>query len=374
MSSNSSINIWKEKISKLIEEHPLQIISWEATRKCNLNCLHCGSPKENVDLKEELSTDEVIEAFGQIAEDFDMSKFKHINITGGEPFVRKDLLTILENISRYHFYRNIDIQTNGIILAEKPELLDKLTEYGVTGIGISMDGIKDSHDKFRGMSGSYKKAFFAAKKAVEKDFVVTISTVAHSRNINEIPKLYEIIKKEIGPRVFRVMTIDPIGRADSNGAYLLSPEQTEQVISFLLQEYVKNCKTYHNPRTTMVELGCGGWLGQELEGLVRPFLFHCIAGINNIGILYDGKLAACSNIPREFGFEGDLRKERIKDVWENRYLRYRNFEWKRKDDCIKCKEWDYCHGGPMHKRMPDGSMTDCIHQTLDGKDYRHRAK
>lgn len=80
-----------------------------------------------------------------------------------------------------------------------------------------------------------------------------------------------------------------------------------------------------------------------------PFIFHCIAGINNLGILYDGKLASCSNISREF-IEGDLRKDNIKDVWEDRYQRYRNFEWKRKDYCINCDEWDYCHGGPMHLR------------------------
>ncbi len=370
MPNENSLNKWRTNIEGLIENHPLQIISWEATRRCNLNCLHCGSPSEKVKLQKELTTDEIIGAFYQIADDFDMSQFRHINITGGEPFVRKDLLTILKEISKVPFYRNIDIQTNGIILASDHKLYRQLKQYGVTGIGISIDGLKETHDRFRRKKGSYDLAFKAAKKAVEEGLTVTVSTVANTTNIQEIPRLYELVKKEIKPRIFRVMTLDPIGRA-SNRKYMLSPSQTQEVISFLLKEYTANCQSYHDPKTTMVELGCGGWLGRELEGLVRPFIFHCVAGINNLGILYDGKLAACSNIPREFGFEGDLREERIKEVWDNRYKKYRKFKWKKQGDCKNCKEWDYCHGGPMHKMKKDGSRTECLYQIITNKkDYR----
>src|SRR3989338_2254338 len=371
MSSCSFLENWKNNIDDLIANHPLQIISWEATRRCNLNCLHCGSPSEEVKLKEELTATEVINAFNQIAKDFDMSQFRHINITGGEPLVRKDLLTILSEISKYSFYRNIDIQTNGIVLAKHPELLGQLKNYGVTGIGVSIDGLQETHDQFRRRNGGYESAFRAAKTAVEAGFTVTVSTVANATNIKEIPALYELVKKEIKPRVFRVMTVDPIGRAGIEQKYLLSPEQTQEVISFLLKEYTDHCEDYHNSKTTMVELGCGGWLGSELEGLVRPFIFHCVAGINNLGILYDGKLAACSNIPRELGFEGDLRKDMIKDVWNEKYQMYRNPEWKKTGECQDCGEWKYCHGGPMHKMLADGTRTDCLYQTLaNSKDYR----
>ena len=155
------------------------------------------------------------------------------------------------------------------------------------------------------------------------------------------------------------MTIDPIGRTEHDSEYLLSSQQTREVIGFLQSEYTKTCEAYADKKTMMVELGCGGWLGTELEGTIRPFIFHCIAGLNNLGILYDGKLGSCSNISRDF-IEGDLRSERIKDVWENRYQRYRNFEWKKKGLCRDCKEWNYCHGGPMHKRSIDGVNFHCL--------------
>ncbi|MBL7185387.1 MAG: radical SAM protein [Phycisphaerae bacterium] len=359
---------WKERIERLIREHPLQIISWEATRRCNMNCVHCGSPSENVNLDEELTTDEVVSAFDQIATDFDMSRFRHINITGGEPFVRKDLLEILSRISRSPFYRNIDIQTNGLILYDNPELFDCLKRYGVTGLGISIDGLETTHDSFRRIRGSFSKAFEAAKIAVENGYITTISTVAHSNNVVELPELFNLVRAKIQPRVFRVMTIDPIGRAEFDSEYLLSAEDVRSVIEFLRAEYQDSCGNYADPSTTMVELGCGGWLGRELEGICRPLIFHCIAGITNLGILFDGKIASCSNVPRDF-IEGDLRIDRIRTVWEARYHRYRNFEWRRVGPCAVCDEWDYCHGGPMHNRRADDRISHCLfHGALARRD------
>jgi radical SAM protein with 4Fe4S-binding SPASM domain len=351
---------WKNRIERLTREHPLQIISWEATRRCNMNCVHCGSPPEGVNLEEELTAEEVVGAFDQIANDFDMDGLRHINITGGEPFVRRDLLEILEQISRWPFYRNIDIQTNGLVLYDSPELLDELQKYGVTGIGISIDGLEETHDSFRRMRGSFSKAFEAARLSVEKGYVTTVSTVANSKNIDEIQPMFELVRTEIKPRVFRVMTVDPIGRTAFDSEYLLSQGQLRQVIDFLRSEYQISCRNYGNPNTTMVELGCGGWLGKELEGRLRPLIFHCVAGINNLGILFDGKLASCSNVSREF-IEGDLRKERIKTVWDTRYQKYRNFDWKRTGSCKTCDQWNYCHGGPMHKLGKHGHKSGCLY-------------
>ncbi len=354
---------WRKRIESLIQEHPLQLISWEATRRCNLKCVHCGSPSEEVDLGEELSADEVVRAFEQIAEDFDMSQFRHINITGGEPFVREDLLEVLRRINRYPSYRNIDIQTNGIILAQNPELFSVLNKCGVTGLGVSIDGLEQTHDAFRRIRGGFVKAFNAARLGVEHGYTVTVSVVAHKKNIEEISELYELVKNEIKPRIFRIMTIDPIGRTECDSKDLLEPEQVRQVIDFLKTQYRQSCPDYADQRTTMVELGCGGWLGKELEGTIRPFIFHCIAGINNLGILYDGKLASCSNISREF-IEGDLKKDRIKDVWENCYQRYRDFEWKKTGQCLNCEEWDCCHGGPMHIRHNDDKPLMCMYNLM----------
>lgn len=355
---------WKGRIETLIKEHPLQIISWEATRRCNLNCLHCGSPSEGVNLADELATEEIIGAFDQIAQDFDMSRFRHINITGGEPFVRNDLLDVLQTIFQRPFYRNIDIQTNGVFIADHPDVLNELKSVGVTGLGISIDGFESTHDSLRGVNRYWAKAIKAAHLAVEAGYIVTVSFVAHSKNVDELSAFHEFIKKEIRPRVFRVMLIDALGRAMDNSEYLLAPGQVREVIDFLKTEYGRSCFEYSNPAATMVELGCGGWLGTELEGRIRPFIFHCIAGINNLGILYDGKLGACSNISRDL-IQGDLRSERIKNIWDNKYKFFRNPKHRRVGACESCAEWDYCHGGPFHLADNTGIPGECLFRILN---------
>ncbi len=350
--------IWRGRIETLMREHFLQIISWEATRRCNLRCLHCGSPTEEVNSTDELTTEEIIGAFDEIARDFDMSRFRHINLTGGEPFIRSDLLDVLQAISRWPFYRNIDIQTNGVFISENPSVLNELRGVGVTGLGVSIDGFELTHDSLRGKPGTWTKAVNAAHIAVEAGYAVTVSFVAHAKNIHELAEFHRFIADEIRPRVFRVMIVDRQGRAQKNADHLLSPAQVREVVTFLKREYERSCPNYSNPSATMVELGCGGWLGTELEGRVRPFIFHCIAGLNNLGILYDGKLGSCSNISREF-IQGDLRQEKIKHVWDNCYLPFREPEWRRTGRCETCTEWIFCHGGPMHKRSFDGTAQTC---------------
>jgi radical SAM protein with 4Fe4S-binding SPASM domain len=347
LSIDQCFEIWKGKMNDLIQKHPLQIISWEATRRCNLHCIHCGSPAEGVDLKNELSKKQVVSIFQQIANEFDLSQFRHINITGGEPFVRNDLIDILKEIYKYPFFRNIDIQTNGIHIAENPDILKTLKKYGVTGIGVSIDGLEKNHNRFRNIQTGFNKAVLAAQKAVNEGLVVTVSVVVHSKNIDELDELYNFVKTEIKPRVFRLMFIDPIGRAGFDNQYLLPNKQQMSVIHFLQEKYAEGCDNYHNQNTMMVELGCGGWFGKELEGTFRPFVFHCIAGINNLGILYDGKIASCSNISRDF-IEGDALKDNINEIWNSRYGKFRNREWLKKGKCKTCDDWDYCHGGPMH--------------------------
>jgi radical SAM protein with 4Fe4S-binding SPASM domain len=359
---------WRARIETLMREHPLQIISWEATRRCNLRCLHCGSPTEEVNNTDELTADEIINAFDEIARDFDMSRFRHINITGGEPFVRSDLLDVLRAISRWPSYRNIDIQTNGVFISDNPSVRKELKGVGVTGLGVSIDGFEPAHDLLRGKPGTWTKAVNAARLAVDAGYVVTVSFVAHSKNINELAAFHRFITDEIHPRVFRVMLIDPQGRTQENDDYLPSSAQVREMIDFLKMEYTRSCSTYSDPSSTMVELGCGGWLGTELEGRVRPFIFHCIAGLNNLGILYDGKLGSCSNVSREFT-TGNVRDGMIRQTWDTKYQQYRDRTWLYTGPCASCLDWCYCHGGPMHLRGSASRETTCLLRLLHDNDY-----
>lgn len=342
------------------------MIYWEVTRNCDLTCVHCGSPRETWEPDKELTTKEIIDVFQRLAEKIDFSEFKFFSLTGGEPFVRKDLIEVLSEINSLGF-NPITIQTNGNFLATHPEALDKLLDIGVMGLGTNLDGLEETHDSFRNMKGNYANAIKTIKLVAPlKDKIhSTITTVISRKNIAELEVLKEIVR-DINPDRWRFAPFDPIGRGSKAKDYFLAPDDYKYLINFVKEERLK---FIDDKSQTQVELACGGWLGVELEGKVRPYIWHCIAGVNLLGILYDGSIASCSNISRDF-IEGNVRTDDIFDVWQNRYHRFRNFDWKKNGDCIDCDQWDFCQGGPMHKRLLNGTMLNCIFKMYyENKDY-----
>lgn len=360
MELKKKFEVWQERIQEYVDRHPIQMIYWEVTRNCDITCVHCGSPRETWDSAKELTDNEIIGVFRRLAESIDWSEFKFVSLTGGEPFVRPNLINVLGEVNALGF-DPITIQTNGNYPARHPEVIERLLKVGVAGLGTNIDGLPETHDSFRNMKGNFDNACATARLVAPlKDKIhSTITTVVSRKNIHELEGLRDIVR-EINPNRWRFAPFDPIGRGEKVKEYVLLPEDYRYLIDFAERERLE----YIDDKSrTQVELACGGWLGVELEGKVRPYIWHCVAGINLLGILYDGSIASCSNIPRDF-IEGNVRTDDILDVWNNRYHRFRNFEWKRTGPCEDCSEWDFCQGGPMHKRLPTGEMLSCIYVEL----------
>ena len=152
------IERYKEKMMK---EHPLMDLFWECTLTCNAKCKHCGSSAESKKYDNELTTREIKKAFNQIANDMDASKIL-INVTGGEPLLRKDLCEVMEyatNELGFHW----GMTTNGILLTV--ENIEKLRKANLETISISIDGLEETHNKFRGVSNSYQTIINNIRKA-----------------------------------------------------------------------------------------------------------------------------------------------------------------------------------------------------------------
>lgn len=380
MLTDEEIASWKSAVNQVINEHKLKFIQLEVTRACNLKCVHCGSPTENTDVSNLLTKDEIKSTLEKIAEEIiDPTHFNHLMFVGGEPFSRKDLLSIVEDAYNVRgrqgarVYTNTQIQTNGIYIGEHPEVLDELKQKGVTGFGISIDGLGKTHNSFRGRNDAFGKTYKAVKEALTRSFSVSVSTVVNQSNVDELPELSRMIRGDLKPNYWRIMLLDPIGRARLNRNYLLSPDQIQKTIAFIYKEHVEHLENaYIKNKETKIELGCGGWCGKEIEGMIRPYLWHCIAGISMLGIMYDGAIGGCTNISRDF-LEGNIKKDNITKVWNNKFQKYRHFDWKKTNECETCSEWNACDGGPMHYRLEDGGMVFCLYQTLHHeKDFRNR--
>lgn len=163
----------------------LSEIHWEITRKCNLRCKHClvssGEPRKN-----ELTTEEVKFAL----EKFHSAGVKKIHFTGGEPFTRRDLLTILQEAAILNL--NIDVITNATMLSK--ENLSIIKDI-VVKLGISLDGANSSTHDFIRSKGSFEKTIKNLELCCEIEIPVQLYVVITKNNIDQIKLLAEIAKK-----------------------------------------------------------------------------------------------------------------------------------------------------------------------------------
>lgn len=352
------LELYKKHRELELEKHTLVDLFWECTMTCNAKCKHCGSSAEKKQYEGELTTEEIKGAFRQIANDMDASKIL-INVTGGEPLVRKDLCDVMEyatNELGFHW----GMTTNGILLNN--ENIQKLKEARMETISISIDGLEKAHDTFRGVEGSYKKIIDNIRELRKANYleVLQVTTVFHKGNIGELEELYEVML-ELELDSWRLMAMDPIGRANENRNLMLDGNDIKKILDFIMSKR-KNKKI-------SLTYGCPGFLGLKYEKDVRGYYFNCRTGINVASILYNGDLFVCPNVPRINNLiQGNIRTDNFKDVWDNKYKEFRTKERTKCDTCEKCEYWDYCLGGAYHTWDFDNNIQNqCTYNMIYNK-------
>lgn len=199
-------------------------ITWEVTLGCNLHCDHClsgsgpGHQRPN-----ELTTDEA-KAF--IAELDEMDVFQ-VNIGGGEPFVRPDILKLLEELTD----RGIStcVSTNGTQLDE--ETLDRIESMDPLFLQVSMDGLRADNDAIRG-EGVFDAVVETLSRLESRDIGTTVNTVVTRQNVYDLPEIYDLAEQHgAGLRLNRFR---PSGRGEDAWDRLrLEREQIEYLHGWL---------------------------------------------------------------------------------------------------------------------------------------------
>ena len=341
-----------------MKNHTLVDLFWECTLSCNAACKHCGSSAEKRKYEGELTTKEIKDAFKQIANDMDASKI-FINVTGGEPLVRKDLCDVMEYATSelgFHW----GMTTNGILLTD--DNIEKLRKANMETVSISIDGLEKTHNEFRGVPNSYQIIINNIKNLKKAGYVkkIQVTTVVHKKNINELEELYRVmLKLELDS--WRLLSMDPIGRANENDNLLLDRKELESLLDFV--------KSKRKNKKIEVVYGCPSFLGLNYEKEVRDHYFYCKTGINVASILYNGDLFVCPDVPRiKSLIQGNIRTDNFKDVWENKYKEFRTNDRTKCDECEKCKYWDYCLGGAYHTwNFEENRQNKCTYNMIYGK-------
>jgi radical SAM enzyme (rSAM/lipoprotein system) len=273
-----------------------------------------------------------------------------IIITGGEPLVREDIVECCRAIRDHGFPWGM--VTNGLYLT--PELLHQLVDAGMHAMTISLDGLEGNHNWMRGNKDSFRAVSDAIDLLREEPNIVwDIVTCATEHNFSELPALRDFLIDK-GVPSWRLLDVFPVGRAATTPEVLLSDKHYRQLL-----EFIRETRRKGSIRTAY---GCEGFVG-EFELDVRDYGFFCKAGITVGSVLIDGSISACSSIRSDY-HQGNIYEDDFMDVWENRFLLYRDRKWMHKEDCGECNMFRYCKGSGMHLRDGDGKLLQCHVQRL----------
>ena len=255
-----------------------------------------------------------------------------LNITGGEPLLRKDLFEIMEYASNLGF--NWGMVTNGTLI--NTTVIENMKRTNMSTISISLDGVGETHNEFRHLPGSFDKIISNIKLLQQANFLehIQVTFIANKKNIKELPKLYNILN-DLHITSLRISSIDPIGRAEDNKDLLLDKED------FLyLSKFIKDKNAIKNSLPCI--WSCSHYLGEYLNDN-----FICHTGKHIASILSNGDIFACPNIPRlPQLIQGNIKKDKFSDIWNNKFEIYRNRLYNKQ--CLNCEHFKKCKGDSFH--------------------------
>jgi len=203
------------------------VVVWNATRRCNLKCKHCYSSSQNVHHGYELKTEEGknliadLAAFGSPV----------VLFSGGEPLLRKDLPELIQ-FAVDKGMRAV-ISTNGtLITKERATIFSKI---GLSYVGVSIDGMKATHDRFRGVKGAYDASIRGIKNCQDAGIKVGVRFTITGENYTEIPAIFDFIEKENIPRACFYHLVYS-GRGSALVEEDLSHEEKRKVVDMIMDK------------------------------------------------------------------------------------------------------------------------------------------
>jgi len=201
------------------------VVVWNITRRCNLRCVHCYASAKDLDYGNELSTDEGKALISDLA----AYGCPVILLSGGEPLARKDLA----ELARFAVGQGLRvvISTNGTLITK--EKASEFRKIGLSYVGVSLDGMKEIHDRFRGREGAFDDALRGIRYCREEGIKVGLRFTMNRRNAGEIPRMFDLMEAEDIPRACFYHLVYA-GRGSRLVEEDLSHEETRKAVNLIL--------------------------------------------------------------------------------------------------------------------------------------------
>jgi 12,18-didecarboxysiroheme deacetylase len=169
------------------------VVVWNSTRRCNLGCVHCYSNSADRNYEGELSTGQA----KALIEDLAAFGVPVILFSGGEPLLRHDLFELAPFATKLGV--RAVISTNGTLISM--ETAERLRDIGLSYVGVSLDGMRGTNDRFRGRAGAFDEALAGIRNCRKAGIKVGLRFTINKRNAADVADIFTLLRDENIPRV-----------------------------------------------------------------------------------------------------------------------------------------------------------------------------
>ncbi len=299
---------------------------WEVTLACDLACRHCGSRAGHA-RPDELSTEECLDLVDQLAE----LGCLEVILIGGEAYLRDDWLAIIERITARGMQALMTTGGRGLT----PERARAAKSAGLISASVSLDGNEATHDRLRGVPGSYRAALAAMDHLVAAGIRISANTQINRLSMSELPDVLETIIAA-GIHSWQIQLTVAMGRAADEPDVLLQPYDMLTLFP-MLGQLADRCREARVLLWPGNNIGYFGPFESKLHGtMATGHRGTCGLGRSGLGIEADGTIKGCPSLATDKWAGGNVREHKLRDLWERaaplRYTRDRTV-----DDL-----WGYC--------------------------------
>lgn len=307
---------------------------WELTLKCNMRCIHCGSIA-GIERKNELTIDECL----SIADQLISLGCEDVTFIGGEVFLYKNWENIARKLSENGVL--VNIITNGFLMGEKQ--IKEIEYANLINVGISLDGMKENHNKIRNNKKSFDRVLNAFDRLNERNIPIGVVTTLLDFNFYDLNDMCDLLV-ENGVDIWQLQIAHPMGSMKED--FILNPNKIP-----LLTKFIKDIRY---DQKIIVYAGDNIGYYDENEAYIRSIPGNlsvwqgCQAGLSVIGIDSVGNVKGCESIYTENMIEGNLREQSLSEIWndEDKFSYNRKFKVEYLDgNCRGCKMGKICRGG-----------------------------
>ena len=325
------------------------VVSLAVTNRCNSHCIMCNiwqSARDIPDIKSfELSGEKIISIFSSRL----FAELVELDLTGGEPHLRDDLVDIVLGIIRLKKsalskLRSIVITSNGFltrqITSNYQKILCALEDTDIDLVSVtSIDGIGETHDRIRGTGYAFKLASetLGALSELKKEFpnfITGIKTTILPQNVNVLDNILNFALSNnlfhiISPALF---TEARFRNMDKRDEIMLAPDEYKKVLDFYCRDELKTSYFYSMARDFLAS-GYKQWA--------------CAAWYNYLFIDFDGKVYPCEIIPEPIG---NVKEKNCEDIWYNFSSRY----WRKRIGKLECCQTCHEPGAIRYSAFTEG--------------------